>query len=402
MRITRYLEITGILVAGILFFGCLANGTGIAAAPFTTSGILRLPPPKPNPDAGAFPSGVAVDHGGNLFVSTWTAIYRMERAGTLVRIAGDPLESGFAGDGGPAMSARFRGVSCIAFDSAGNLLIADRGNHRIRKVTTSGIITTIAGGGTHGGGDGGTGISAQLSEPGALAFDVSGNLFIADAYVVRKLASNGTITTFAGGNGSGSSGDRNQATSASLMWVSGIAVSPSQELYIAAYVAGPPLKKVSTDGMISTVLTVPAGADSGAREQSGQPLRIGSPLAFDKAGNLYFVTTGRETRIATPNGSLPAVEGNSIIKRMTPEGVVTVVAGTGHVAYSGDGGPATSAELASPGAIAVDAQENIYFTDSGCRRVRKIAPTGIISTIVGDGTSKCFLHAGTGKGGLYN
>jgi hypothetical protein len=239
-----------------------------------------------------------------------------------------------------------------------------------------------------------------------LAFDASGNLYIADVYVILKLATtgmmSGIISRFAGDPGSGDSGDRNQATSADLLWVSGIAVSPSQELYIAAYAAGPPLKKVSTDGVISTVLTVPAGANSGAREQSGQPLRIGSRLAFDSAGNLYFVTTGREVRIETPTGSLPAVEGNCMIKRMTPAGVVSLVAGTGHVAYSGDGGPAIRAELTSPGALAVDVQGNIYFTDSGCRRVRKIAPTGIISTVVGDGTSKCFLYAGTGGGGLYN
>jgi hypothetical protein len=403
--ITRYLEITGVLVAGILSFGCPAIGTGIAAAPFTASGVLQLPPPL-NPDDGPYPTSVAVDRGGKLFVSTWTAIYRMEPAGTLVRIAGDPRASGFAGDGGPATSARFFRVTCIVFDSAGNLFIADTGNHRIRKVTPEGMITTVAGGGSRGRGDGGTGTEAQLSEPGALAFDASGNLYIADVYVILKLATtgmmSGIISRFAGDPGSGDSGDRNQATSADLLWVSGIAVSPSQELYIAAYAAGPPLKKVSTDGVISTVLTVPAGANSGAREQSGQPLRIGSRLAFDSAGNLYFVTTGREVRIETPTGSLPAVEGNCMIKRMTPAGVVSLVAGTGHVAYSGDGGPAIRAELTSPGALAVDVQGNIYFTDSGCRRVRKIAPTGIISTVVGDGTSKCFLHAGTGGGGLYN
>ena len=184
-------------------------------------------------------------------------------------------QQGYSGDNGPATSAELAGPTGVALDASGNLYIADYGNNRIRKVSPSGIITTVAGNGTDGfSGDNGPATSAELADPWGVALDASGNLYIADIYNnrIRKVSPSGIITTVAGNGTGGYSGDNGPATSAELYDPSGVALDASGNLYIADY-------------------------------------------------------------------------GNDRIRKVSPSGIITTVAGNGTVGYSGDNGPATIAEL---------------------------------------------------------
>ena len=148
------------------------------------------------------PSGLAVDEGGNLYIAVLSnsTLRRVDPSGNIATIAGAG-RWGFSGDGGPAAQAHLNAPSDVAVDAGGNLFIADEGNHRIRRVDSSGIITTIAGNGERGfAGDGGPAVAAQLDHPRGVAVDATGNLYIADHdnHRIRKVDPSGTITTVAG------------------------------------------------------------------------------------------------------------------------------------------------------------------------------------------------------------
>ena len=180
---------------------------------------------------------MAVDGAGNLFIadSLNDRIRKMDASGTITTVAGTG-ELGFSGDGGPATSARLSRPNDVAVDGAGNLFIADSGNNRIRKVDATGTISTVAGTGRTGGGDGGPAVQAQLHGPSGVAVDGAGNVFIADRYNyrIRKVDSAGVITTVAGTGVRGSSGDGGPATSARLSGAEGVAVDGAGNVYIAS------------------------------------------------------------------------------------------------------------------------------------------------------------------------
>jgi sugar lactone lactonase YvrE len=209
---------------------------------------------------------------------------------TITTVAGNGTE-GLSGDGGPAASARIFNAHGIAFDALGNLYIADTDNWRIRKVDISGIITTVAGKGTEGfGGDGGAALSAELY-PWGVALDPSGNLYIADGgnYRVRKVSTSGTIATVAGRGTRGFSGDGGPAPSAELGFTGGVALDSAGNTYIAD-AENNRLRRVSTSGIISTV----AGNGTKGSAGDGGPAtsaELGSPscVAVDSAGDVYFV-----------------------------------------------------------------------------------------------------------------
>ncbi len=236
---------------------------------------------------------------------------------------------GFSGDGGLATNASLRYPAGVAVDAAGNLYIADQGNHRIRKVTPAGAISTLAGNGVPDfSGDGGPATMASLQFPSGVAVDRAGNLYIADTmnFRIRKVATDATITTFAGNGTLGFSGDNGPATSAMIGFVSG--------------------------------------------------------LAADGLGNLYLADRSHRR-----------------VRKVTPEGTITTIAGNGMFGFSGDGGPATSASLGlmsiivdvvgieQTGDVAVDMAGNVYIADTGNARVRKVGTDGRITTIAGIGTS---------------
>jgi sugar lactone lactonase YvrE len=232
--------------------------------------------------------------------------------GIITTIAGNGT-SGYGGDGGPATSAELDFPSGLAFDASGNLYIADSGNQRIRMVTTStGDIHTFAGTGTQGyGGDGGPATSAKLDEPAGVAFDSSGNLYIGDIdnNRIRKVNTSGVISTFAGTGTAGYSGDGNPATSAELYYPWRVAVDAAGDLYIADDYNNVIRKVDSATGIIRTV-----------------------------AGNGFG-------------------------------------AGTGSGSYGGDGGPATSAEMWNPQGISIDASGNLYIADTLTDTIREVTAT---------------------------
>jgi uncharacterized protein (TIGR03437 family) len=290
--------------------------------------------------------------------------------GIITTVAGNGA-AGFSGDGGPATSASV-GPWGVAVDAAGNLYIA--GASRIRKVSPSGIISTAAGNGTRGfSGDDGPATSASLNQPSGVAVDAAGNLYIADYYNyrIRKVSPSGIISTAAGNGTQGFSGDGGPATSAALDVPEAVAVDAAGNLYIADSTNYGRIRKVSPSGVISTV----AGNGRYAFSGDGGPATsasLGFPegVAVDAAGNLYIADSD-----------------NSRIRKVSPAGIITTVAGNGQRGYSGDGGPATSASLNVPWAVAADAAGNLYIADTRNGRIRKVSPSGTISTVAGGGSA---------------
>jgi len=307
------------------------------------------------------PEGVAVDTAGNLFIAdARNNRVRKVSGGIITTVAGNGLQ-GFSGDGGAATNAALNVPFAVAVDAAGNLYINDLRNNRIRKVS-GGIITTEAGFS----GDEGPATSASLVA-GGLAVDLASNVYIADSLNnrVRKV-SGGIITTIAGNGGFRFSGDGGAATDASLYQPWGVAVDSNGSLYISDSV-NKRVRKVS-GGIITTV----AGNGTYGFSGDGVPATRASffdlsGIGVDAAGNLYIVEAAT-SRIHKVSG-----------------GIITTVAGNGFTGFSGDGGPATSASLFNPSAVAVDAAGNLYIADWENFRIRKVSG-GTITTIAGNGS----------------
>jgi len=296
------------------------------------------------------------------------------------------------GDGGPATSAQLNFPRAIAFDSNDNLYIADQMNHRIRKVDTSGNISTVAGSGAadYGlgdfSGDGGAATSAKLNNPLGVAFDSRGNLYIADSYNqrIRKVDTFGKISTIAGSASiisdcgwedgrcaklrGGFSGDGGQAVNAELNIPHHIAIDIWDNLYIADW-ANVRIRKVDTSGKIYTVAGGGSGGLGDGDLATSAEFNYPRSVAVDNSGNFYIADTFNQ-RIRKVNIS---------------DGKISTVAGNGTQGFSGDGGPATSAQLTNPMGVAFDSNGNLYITDES-NRIRKVnVSSGIISTVVGNG-----------------
>ena len=372
-----------------------------------------------------YPTMLKTDASGNLYFSDYGnyAIRKVSTGGTMSTVAGNGYP-GFAGDGGSATSAELYLAMSMCVDGSGNLYITDAGNNRIRKVSTSGTISTYAGGGmgngaaatavsyapygtvidgsgnlyiadannsrickinTSGGnstlagngtygytGDGGAATASQLSFPVAVAMDGSGNIYVADQYnsVVRKISTTGNITTIAGDGTLGYGGDGGAATAGILNYPSGVAVDGAGNVYIAdAY--NDRIRKVNTSGIISTYAgdgSIGYSGDGGQATDAKLDLPTG--IALDASGNLFITE-----------------EGNNVVRKVSSSSVITTIAGAGTAGYSGDGGPATAAEFYSPRGVAVDASGNLFISDAGNSVVRKINVLGIVSTMAGDNIS---------------
>jgi len=310
---------------------------------------------------------VVVDSAGNFYFSDVTndAVRKVTvSSGIITTFAGIVGQSGSAGDGGLATSATFQNVFGLAFDSAGDLFIADGFNHKIREVLAkNGIVNTVAGNGTFGAtGDGGSAIAAALGNPLDVAVDAQNNLYIPDFVnnSIRKVtAASGIITLFAGST-QGYSGDGGQATSAQLDNPVGVALDSSGTVYVADY--GNNRIRTVTAGLIYAF----AGA-SHAQGDGGQALAatlyFPDRTAFDGAGNIYIADTI-----------------NNRVRKVNSAGIIETLAGTGSAVGSGDGGPAISAGVNAPAAVAADNSGNIFIATEN--QIREVDSQGNISTVV--------------------
>jgi sugar lactone lactonase YvrE len=305
------------------------------------------------------PTGLAIDAAGNVYINDFNnnRVRKINTSGIISTVAGNGT-AGFSGDGGLATSAQLNGPGTVGIDALGNLYIADLMNNRIRKVNTSGIISTIAGTGTVGfSGDGGLAVSAQLFQPWGVSVDGSGNIYISDVgnNRVRKINSSGIISTFAGTGAVGFGGDGGAATSATLNGVNGVAFNSSGDVFMAEY-GGHRIRKVNSSGTISSVAGngIAGFSGDGGIATSAQ-LKNPPFVAVDGTGNLYIADFM-----------------NSRIRQVNPSGIISTFAGNGTMGFGGDGGPPGSAILNKPEAIATDLLGNVYIADSYNHRVRKV------------------------------
>ena len=323
------------------------------------------------------PCGITASS-GNLYIADTKnhRIRRVDTTGNIITVVSTG-SSGFSGDGGPALLARLNVPKGIFMDSWGNLYIADRGNHKIRRVDTSGNITTVAGTGSSGdSGDGGLATLAQLDEPRRIFVDSSDNLYIADTrnHRIRKVDASGIITTVAGTGSSGFSGDGGLATLAQLDEPHGVFVDSSGNIYIADRKNHRIRKVDGATGIITTVSGRPGSGFSGdgglaTDAKHNQPRGIFK----DSSGNLYIADT----------------DNHRIRKVDAATQIITTVAGTGNSwGPLGDGGLATSARIKEPVEIFLDHNYNIFIADRDDRRIRVVnAIDGKIYTLAGTGAS---------------
>ncbi len=300
---------------------------------------------------------------------------------TITTVAGNGT-TGFSGDGGAATSAQLAGPSNVAVDRSLNLFIADQVNNRVREVTVNGSISTVAGkgGATGYAGDGGQATSAQLHTPYGITVDTSGNFYFTDYFnsVVRKVGSSGVITTVAGNGSNNYNGDGGAAITAALNRPLGVTIDAAGNLYIAD-TGNNVIRKVNTQGIISTVAGTgyPSYAGDGGPATSAF-LNAPSSVAVDAGGNIYIADTG-----------------NHAVRKVTTDGNISTVAGNGTSGFSGDYGPATSAQLYHPLSVAMDPSGNLFIADTFNSRIRKMDTNGVITTVAGNG-----VFGYSGDGGL--
>ncbi len=352
MRVRRVSGASGIITtaAGNGAYGVLSGGFFGDGGPATRAELSR-------------PQGVAVDEAGNLYIADTQncAVRKVSAAtGLLTTIAGTGAR-GFGGDDGPATASLLDTPYGVAVDGAGNVYIADTGNRRVRRVSAAtGLITTVAGGGVAWD-DGAPATLAILTQPAGIAVDSGGNLYIAEAFGIRRVsASTGIITTVAGGQGTTDFGDGGPAVNARLSYPQAVAVDADGNLYIADY-SNDRIREVrAATGIITTI------AGSGVHGFSGDggpaveaTVRRPHGVAVDAVGNVYFSDTY-----------------NCRVRKVDAvTGIVSTVAGGDIYGFAGDGGLAVNARLYYTYGLAIDAFANIFVADTENDRIRMVTAT---------------------------
>jgi len=325
-------------------------------------------------------AAVAVDAAGNVYLADGNAIRRISTEGAVTTIAGKAGEWGES-DGAGAV-ARFNSPQGLAVDLAGNVYVADRDNHAIRKITPDGKVSTVAGSASSMGAKDGKGRHARFFRPSGIAVDASGTLFVSDTrnFTIRKISPAGVVSTIAGRAEEAGSAN-GPAASARFSFPQGIAVDATGNVFVADYFVHA-IRKISTSGVVSTLAGQMDPPAMGTADGAGAAARFAYPsgLAIDRDGNLYVADSHSYT-----------------IRKLTPTGTVTTVAGMADRPGIDDG-PGASARFASLAGVAVDRRGNVYVTDfasvpggaptryvkpgpSGT--VRRIDPSGVVSTFAG-------------------
>lgn len=408
-------------LAGVLVF--LTVSAVPAQVVSTSAGGYVGDDGSPLAAALAYPRFVVQDASGNTYI-TDAENHRIRKVsnGVITTFAGTGI-SGYSGDGGLAKNAMLSYPVGLVFDSAGNLIVADSGNNRIRRIDTTGTITTIAGTGTAGfGGDGGPALLADLDGPTGLALDAAGNLYFTDIFNqrVRKIDTGGFITTVAGNGTAGYNGDGIAATSASLNFPRGLVLDSAGNLYIADTLNFR-VRRVDPFGIISTF----AGNGTSGYCCDGQPAidaNVGRPRGLMIRGNQLLIANGGQGRVRdvgftsgiintlagsfigydgdgnpplasefnSPTGMFLLSSGSFLLVdeinarvRTVSSSVVTTFAG----GFSGDNRRAIQAAFVAPENLSFDLFGNYYVADTGGNRIRKINAAGQITTVAGTGVS---------------
>lgn len=384
----RTLRGIGTDAAGNVYFSDAANARVFRVSPdgilsviagngFTTRG----PDGAPAVRFAMVPDAMAVVADGTIFFfdAAQTRIRRLSPDGRVTSIAGTGV-SGYSGDNGPALNATIRSVANVAADSAGNVYFSQNTDHVIRKITPEGVITTIAGTGTAGPAqDGGPANQSSLNSPDGLAVDAQGAVYVVDRgnLRIRKIATDGTISTVTGNGRSAFVADGQPAATSSFVDSFAVALDPAGSLHYfdngAALV-----RKIDANGNLVTVAgnrTLGYSGDGGPATRASIDLTTG--LAFDAAGTLYMADRASQR-----------------IRRVTPDGTISLFAGNGGFQAWADGSPALDAFFNRPGRGAFDARGNFYFCDTQNHRVVRLTPAGTVERVAGSGT------VGTGLDGI--
>ncbi|HZN65085.1 MAG TPA: hypothetical protein VFB66_07260 [Tepidisphaeraceae bacterium] len=354
----------------------------LPAVPTNAIAASEDSPPPPSPPRLIYPNGLALHPDGSLYVSDIGAhqVFRLDKQGKLTVVAGTGAQ-GFSGDGGPATAARLSSPADITFDGDGRLLVADTFNHRIRRIDRDGDITTIVGDGKSNFSRAETpALSTSLNNPQSIALAPDGTFFLADSYnhVVRKVFRDGTVSVFAGTE-AGLAGDGGAAAKAQLNLPQAVAVAPDGSVYISDS-ANSRIRRVGPDGTIQTVAGSGPGSGEGGAGFGGDggpadkaKLFSAADLKFNAPGQLYVSDTGN----------------NRV--RLIAHNVIITVAGAGEPGFSGDNAPARAAKLNTPQKLAPAPDGSVYVADRVNRRVRKIDPTGVITTVAGEAPGEGIL-----------
>ena len=381
--------VTGVAAGNVLISYSITNSCGTASSvamvtvgDATINTIAGDGIPSSGGDGSAatsaqidYPTHTAMDASGNLYFGDYAnnRIRKVNTSGIMSTVAGNGSTI-YAGDGSGALATGISGTAGIAVDGAGNIYYSDYGNSAIRKISTSGIVTTVTGNGTTGfSGDGGPATSAVINVAWGLAFDGAGNLYFADRYNsrIRKISTSGIITTVAGTGTTGYTGDGGPATAAEIGTPIDVTVDASGNIYFATW-TDYRVRKVDYNGIITSV------AGNGTSGYTGDNIaattsEINNPIGIgvDAAGNIFIGDYG-----------------NNRIREVNTSGTITTIAGTGVAGYNGDDIAATSAQLKSPYGVSVYGQGNIYICDAMNYRIREItavAPTPV-AAITGPST----------------
>jgi mucin-19 len=310
------------------------------------------------------PYGVAVDAAGNLYVAEANhTIRKITTAGAVSTLAGLAGTSGAAN--GSGTDARFNNPKGVAVDAAGNVYVADTNNHTIRQITPAGVVSTLAGLAGSSGSTEGAGTAARFNKPAGVAADASGNIYVADNVnqAIRKISPLAEVSTLAGLAGTSGAAD-GTGTAARFYNPCGVAVDTAGNAYVADR-DNHTIRKITSAGVVSTLAGL--AAPSGAVDGTGTAALFSSPrgVAVGPAGNTYVADYGNHT-----------------IRMINPVGVVTTLAGLAGTSGSANG-TGTAARFTNPHGVAVDAAGNAYVADTGNHTIRKITPAGVVSTLAG-------------------
>lgn len=306
-----------------------------------------------------YPWCLTIDAQSNIYFTDCSnsCVRKIDTAGIITTVAGTGV-SGSSGDGGPATAAKFNGPTGIAVDKFGNIYIAENAGHRIRKINSSGIISTYAGTGISGySGDGGAATNAQINNATEIAVDTFGNVYFPDQTenVIRSINTAGIINTIVGTGVGGYSGDGGAATLAQIQKPNDVFVDYYGNIFFTEYTNNT-VRKVNTSGIVNTI------AGMGTSGFSGDGGAATSALLFHPAG--IDVNAAGDVFICDQD--------NNRVRKISVSGIITTIAGTGIGGYSGDNGPATAAQVKRPNKLIHDLDGNIIIADIDNDRVRAI------------------------------